>query len=296
MNTTLPPARDLPPHRHHEIRARLEREVAGGRRSIRFAPLITAGVAVAAAIALVTVVVAPWQQPGGVGPAASGSAVHPTTVRLPPPSPAEKPVIPNLSPERIAQIEEGCPKSAGVPGKAVLHQYLTDAAGTFGLLYTGDTALGCTIDIPTMPYNAGFSSGFDVEWLPGEASVDHVGAKPGGDVDKAEYAGLAGYDMAYGRVSAKVAKVTYTLHGQTAEATVANGTFVARIIHPSNWEIPDNFEAGEIQAYDAQGNLISSAADRYGPCYVRPGDYKIVVGDKTSDPKTCWPAVSWRNK
>ncbi|WP_158843447.1 hypothetical protein [Saccharothrix deserti] len=293
MNTTLPPARDLPPHRHTQIRARLEQEVTGGRRrTVRFAPLITAGVAAAAVVALVAVV-APWQQQGGAGPAASGSAVQSTTVSPSSASPAEKPVIPGLSPERIAQIEDGCPKSAGVPGKAVLHQYLTDAAGTFALLYTGDTALGCTLDVPKMPYNSGFSQVGQVEWMPGEFAVDHLGASAGGG--KPEYEGLASYDMAYGRVSAKVAKVTFALRGRMVEATIANGTFVARIMQPSDYSIPEDFyESADIRAYDAQGNLLGTAASRWDHCYVMPDGQIFGAQPEAGRQTTCLPAVSWR--
>ncbi|NUS66222.1 MAG: hypothetical protein HOQ46_21555, partial [Saccharothrix sp.] len=53
MNHALPPTRDVPPHSRARIRARLEQEVTGRRRGVRFAPLITAGVAAAAVVALV---------------------------------------------------------------------------------------------------------------------------------------------------------------------------------------------------------------------------------------------------
>lgn len=291
MNTTLPPTRDLPPHRRARIRAVLEDEVTRGRRRVRYAPLIAAGLATAAVIALVAVV--PWQQQHHSDAAASGSRTYSPTTILPPPAAAVKPVIPDLSPERIAQVEEGCRESATIPGKAVLHQYLTDAAGTFALLYTEDTMLGCVVDDPAMPFNTSYAWKTEVEWLPGEFSADQVGSTSGGDIGKAEYRGRAGYDMAVGRVSARVAKVTFTKDERTVEATIANGTFVARILRPSDYMMTEGL--GDVRAYDAQGSLLgtSESTSTQDRCYVTP-DHERVLGPADSDPTTCLPAVSWR--
>jgi hypothetical protein len=300
LNSTLPPARDLPPHRHAQIRARLENEVTGRRRPVRYAPLITAGVATAAVVALVTVL-APWQQSAGVDTAASGTAsttsqvaetTVPTTSEASSPE-RTAPVIPGLSPQRVAEIEAGCARIATVPGKAVLHQYLTDAAGTHGLLYTENAVLDCTIDGPTMPYNSGFAHIRDVEWLPGEFSVDILASAPGGDGGKAAYAGTAGYETAAGRVSAKVAKVTFTAGGDTVEATITNGTFLARIPRPSNFVVPEGADPGEVQAYDAQGKPLERWVYSRDECFVNP-DKEVVIGATGADPATCRPAVSWR--
>ncbi|PSL58499.1 hypothetical protein B0I31_101718 [Saccharothrix carnea] len=292
MNHTLPPTRDVPPRRQAQIRARLEQEVGRGRRATRFAPLIAAGVAAAAVIALVAVA-APWQR-GGADTAASRSG-YPTTAPPRTYSTAERPVIANLSPERVAEVERGCVESAGIDGKAVLHQYVTDTIGTFALLYTEDAMLSCTVDGPTMPYNSGFTAMLEIEWLPGEFAADEIGSASGGDGGKPEYAGKPGYDMVAGRVSSKVARVTFTQGGQTAEATIANGTFVARIPRPSDWEVPADRGAGDVRAYDAQGGLLGTLeAFSRERCYMNP-EYVIVVGNKEADPTTCLPAVSWRH-
>ncbi|MFD0199905.1 MULTISPECIES: hypothetical protein [Saccharothrix] len=295
MNHTLPPTRDVPPRRQAQIRARLEQEVGRGRRAVRFAPLIAAGVATAAVIALVAVA-APWR-PGGADTAAgpSSRSGYPTTAPPRTYSTAERPVIPNLSPERIAEIEQGCVDSTGIGGRAVLHQYLTDSIGTFALLYTENAMLSCTVDSPTMPYNAGFTAGLRVEWLPGEFAADGISAASGGNGGKPGYEGRLGYEMVAGRVSSKVARVTYAQGGQTAEATIANGTFVARIPRPADWGVPEGHGTGDVRAYDAQGRLLgtldSMSRER---CYMNP-EYVIVFGNKEADPTTCLPAVSWRH-
>jgi hypothetical protein len=295
LNTALPPDRDVPPYRRAQIRATLEREVARSRRPVRFAPLIAAGVATAAVIALVTVV-APWRAPDTVDPAGDGSSRPPFPTTAPPRtySNAERPVFPDLPPERIAEIEAGCLQTTGIHDKAVLHQYITDATGTFALLYTDHAVVTCTVDGPGMPYNPGFSSGLEIEWLPGEFAVDSLTSAAGGDGGKPEYAGKPGYDLAVGRVSAKVAKVTVAWGGETVEATIANGTFVARVIHASDYRIPEDRGLADVRAYDAEGNLLGTLDTISGErCYARP-DHLIVAGNRDADPTTCWPAVLWR--
>ncbi|NUT45869.1 MAG: hypothetical protein HOV94_00920 [Saccharothrix sp.] len=302
MNTALPPTRDVPPRRHAEIRSRLEVEVERGRRTVRFAPLVAAGVATAAVVALVAVV-GPWRDTtSDVATGPSDATGMPTTAPPKTYSTAERPVFPDLSPQRVAEVETGCLKSAGIGGKAVLHQYFTDEIGTFALLYTdndtGDVhdnaALDCTVDGPTMPFNSGSVRGFQPEWLPGEFAADIIGSASGGDGGKPEHAGRLGYDLAAGRVTAKVARVTFTQDGRTVEARIANGTFVARIPHPSGWVAPENRGPADIRAYDKDGTLLGTL-DTISPerCYVRP-DYVVVAGNRNADRTTCWPAVLWR--
>ncbi|MFJ6672057.1 hypothetical protein ACIQMJ_13190 [Actinosynnema sp. NPDC091369] len=292
MNHALPPTRDVPPHSRARIRARLEQEVTGGRRAVRFAPLITAGVAVAAVVALVAVV-APWQQDGG-GDGAAGRTVVTSTTASSAAAPAT-PVVPGLAPERIAEIEQGCADSAGVKSKPVLHQYLTDEIGTFALLYSERDMLSCTVDGPTMPYNSAMASGLAVGWLPGEFAADEVGSASGGDGGKPEYRDRPGYDQAVGRVTSKVARVTFGQDGREVEATIANGTFVARIAHPSDWQVPDRWDRqGTLRAYDARGALLGEWMSQWDrtKCWVDPGGV-IVAGARDRDPATCAPAVAW---
>ncbi|TQM83007.1 hypothetical protein FHX81_5420 [Saccharothrix saharensis] len=289
MNHAPPPTRDVPPRSRARIRARLEDEVTGGRRAVRFAPLITAGVAVAAVVALVAVVT-PRQQGGD--DVAVGPTVVPTTTSS---APAATPVVAGLAPERIAEIEQGCADSAGVRSEPVLHQYLTDEIGTFALLYSEHDVLSCTVDGPTMPYNSAMASGLRTGWLPGEFAADEMSSASGGDGGKPEYAGRPGYDQAVGRVTSKVARVTFGRNGQEVDATIANGTFVARIAHPSDWRVPAGWEQyGYVRAFDAQGALLGewgAGWDRT-KCWVDP-DGRIVVGARDRDPATCAPAVAW---
>ncbi|MBB5960346.1 hypothetical protein FHS29_006969 [Saccharothrix tamanrassetensis] len=290
MNRTLPPARDLPPGRQAEIRAQLERAVTA-RRAFRYAPLITATVAVVAVVAAVAFL-APWQRNNTVAPAQSTTGTASAT------TPAQtRPVIPGLSPQRVVEIEEGCPTVAGVQGQATLYQYVEDEAGKFGLLYTRDTALDCTIDGPAMPFNSGLAAGLALDWLPGHFSVDHNSGMAGGDVpgNKSVYRGQHGWRAVSGRVSPEVARVTYTNDGRTVEATVANGTYVARIVHPTTWAIPEDDTMGEIRAYDSVGRQLGSSNDLNGRCFVTPEDRKVIhSGSNGADPATCAPATRWR--
>lgn len=290
MNHALPPTRDVPPRRRAQIRARLEQEVTGGRRAVRFAPLLTAGVAAAAVVALVAVVV-PARQ-GGEGTAASQVVVTTTTSA----APAGPPVVPGLSAERIGEIERGCMESTLRPGKAVLHQYVTDDVGAFALLYTSSEQVGCTVDGPVMPYNAAARLVWDSGWLPGVLALDELASSNGGAGGKAEYADQLGYDLAVGRVTDQVAKVVYLHGGRSVEARLANGTFVARIAHPADWDMPEGWDRlGVVHAYDAQGALLGEWRDQWDPtkCWVRP-DGVIVAGARDLDPATCAPAVAWR--
>jgi hypothetical protein len=289
MNHALPPNRDVPPRRRAQIRTRLEQEVSGGRRAVRFAPLLTAGVAAAAVVALIAVV-APWRQGGGDDVAAGVTTQAAETTTAGPPG------ITKLAPERIAEIEQGCADSAGIEGTPALRQYLTDEVGAFALLYSDRDVVACTVDEPTMPYHAAMTGRPALGWLPGEFVPDYGGAVSGGDGGKPEYAGRPGYVIAGGRVTSKVARMTFGPNGQEVDATIANGTFLARIAHPSGWQPPVEWEReNALRAYDAQGALLGEwdpGAHRT-KCWVNPAG-EVVWGARDRDPATCAPAVAWR--
>ncbi|MGM1065731.1 hypothetical protein [Saccharothrix sp. Mg75] len=282
MNSALPPARDLPPGRQAEIRAELERAVAGGgRRRPRYAPLVT-GVAVAAAVALVAVTT--WQRPGNPGAASGTTGVTtagPTTTSTPAKLPGADPVVTGLPPGREAEIGEGCRAIAGVGGTPRLYQYLRGALGDFALVYTEDTALDCTVGGPSMPYNSGMAAGIDLRLVRGSLELDVNSSRAGGDVpgNRAQYRGAPGVEYVAGRVSADVASVTWERRGETVPATVANGTFVAYVEHPSTWEIPETSTIGAVRAYDAGGRLLAE---------IGPG------GRCAAQPAGCGTVTPWR--
>lgn len=282
MNHTLPPTREVPPRRHAQIRARLEREVT--HRRVRFAPLITAGVAAAAVVVLVAVVAPPWQAGDDFAVGGTSQTVVTTTT--------EEPVVPKLPPERIAEIEQGCAQGAGVTSKPVLRQYVTDEHGEFALLYSERDSLACTINGPIAPYSSAVASGPEFGWLPGEFAADHVSSSFRGEPGRADG---PEYDMAVGRVTSKVARVTFGRNGQEVDATIVDGTFVARITLPSDWPgFVDWDERNFLRAYDAHGALLGewqAGWDRTR-CWVDPSG-KIVAGYHDRDPATCAPAVAW---
>lgn len=285
MNSMLPAPRDLPPNRHIEIRAEVQRAI--GRRRARFAPIITA-VAALAVIGLVAFFV-PWQ------PTASPPAVDvPTTLTTTLPVNKE-PVIPGLTREQQDAIAEGCRESAGVPGKPKLYNYVTDNDTKHALVYTHDSALSCTIDGPQFPYNSGLAGGIDMDWLAGAYMIDSMSGSAGGDASykNPKYKGKRGFRNAMGRISPEVARVTFTVDGQTVDAVLANGTFVARVLHPSTWVIPDEYEQPVVKAFDAKGNQLTGGWNPQGKCYKTPAGKVIGYHQDPPDPATCLPAKAW---
>jgi hypothetical protein len=264
MNTMLPPSRDLPPGRHVEMRSAVL-TAAGGRPARRrlLAPLVTA----AAALAIVGLVAyaVPWGQGGGGTPGGSpgGSSVARTTETQAPGGTTETQAtngatetrtVNGVTPDEVAAIEQGCGQSATRPG-AVLTQLLTDEAGRFALLYGDEYVLDCMLDYGSMPYNSGSSR---LSPMTGPVSLDLAAALSGGDVPggKQDYAGQHGYAVVAGRVAPEVARVTYEQDGQSVDAVLANGTYLARIVHPTDWTVPENQQQPVVRAYDKNGTLL----------------------------------------
>lgn len=281
MNTMIPAPRDLPPGRHTEIRAELQR--ATSRRGFRFAPLVTA-VAALSVIGLVAYFV-PWQ------PQASPPVAPPlttTTTRTSTP-----PSLPGVSPEQAKEIAQGCMESAGSVGVPELYNYVTTEDTKHALVMTWDSVLACTIDGPNMKYNASLASGLELDWLPGEWVVDTESGSGGGDAiyTRPVNKGKRGYEIAVGRVSPKVARVTMTSRGTTVDAVIANGTFLARILYPSTWQVPERSERPVVKAFDSSGALIGTNSP--GKCYRTPQDEVITHHGTPPNPATCELAQPW---
>lgn len=249
MNTTLPPSRDLPAGRHHELRAAVLAQVGGGPARRWLAPLATTAAALAA-IGLV-VWVAPWSGPGGAPVATRPASADPSlTVST------GAPAVVGVTPADVTAIERGCAASAGVPGPLTLDQVLTDEAGRIALLHNDSQVFDCVLDGPAMPYNSGFMSLAPFE---PPITADGRSASAGGDTpgNKPEYAGTHGTETVNGHISPEVARVTVTQGADTVEAQLANGTFLARIVHPADWASPENLPAPLIRAYDKNGTLLA---------------------------------------
>jgi hypothetical protein len=124
--------------------------------------------------------------------------------------------------------------------------------------------------------------------------VDLASAGAGGDIPggKSDYHGEHGFEVTAGRISDKVAKVTYTQRGQTVTATLANGTFVARIVHPTTWKIPTTGDSGVVRAYDAAGTLLATSGQDDN-CYVTPSGAVLSALRNHPDPQSCKPATHW---
>ncbi|RDI18358.1 hypothetical protein [Lentzea flaviverrucosa] len=281
MTGMLPPTRDLPPGRHTQIRAEVERAVAGRRRRLVF-PLLAGASALAVVVTSIALL-----------PPEPSDPVPAVQVTTSPPATSKAPDF-GVPPETVAAIEEGCGRSAGVGG-AKLYQLL-DSQTRWALLYTGKEALTCSLGVGGVEYNSGFS-GREVKWLPGHLARDDEGVSAGGDLNlKPVYAGVPGNRTVVGRVDDQVARLTYTVDGRTIEATVANGTFTARIHYPSNWARPSVEDRGVLHAYDAAGTLIATDTGVVADCYVSPETGKIVHGNDRADPLTCKPATPWKSR
>lgn len=243
MTSMLPPTRDLPPGRQARIRAQLENAVGGRRRA--FAKPLLAGAATVTAIVAAVAFLMPGQE-------TVEQALRPapfTTVLTSEPDfgiPAEE----------VRKIEEGCARSAGTGQTSILRQ-LHDDQIRWALLQGERELLICNIGVGGMEYNSAFAQRPTTAIDDAPISLGYSGASSGGDGGKPQYAGVPGYRTVAGYLDPKrIARVTYTVDGRTVEATIANGTFAARIFYPSNWEIPSTLDSGVVHAYDAQGTLI----------------------------------------
>jgi hypothetical protein len=136
---------------------------------------------------------------------------------------------------------------------------LTDAAGRVALL-TGegnghDYLVSCELDGAVMRYNAGFGS---YQGFAPPVSLDYAASSAGGDMPggKAECAGQHGSDVALGQVAPEVARVVLEQDCTSVESQIADSTYIARIVHPTDWEIPANRPAPAVRAYDKNGTLL----------------------------------------
>jgi hypothetical protein len=226
--------------------------------------LATAAVTVVALLAVVA-----WLVPGERGETGQ-VATSPTTVSQ---DSETGPMIPRLSTADRQAIERGCgtvgvgaghtPPTPGMTATAdsfQLHNLLEDQAGQVGLLYSEHAALHCVIGGPAMPYNAGFHGFAGTLPAAKPIAVDVTGAAAGGDGpgNKPIYRGQLGTEIVGGRVNDQVAKVTVTQGEQTVTAQLANGTFIARILHPSTWRMPDNYRTPVVRAYASDGGLLAT--------------------------------------
>jgi hypothetical protein len=251
MNTTLPPSRDLPSARHAEIRAAVL-VAAAPRPSRRWvAPLVTA------AVALVVIGMVAWFAPWDPGTPAA-QPPRPTSR----PTTSAAPSVDGIAAEDVPAVEKGCGQVTFPRATFTLLAVLTDEAGRLALL-RGEAKNGvpylieCILDFtPAMPYNG---SGGTLEGFVSPLSVDLDGASAGGDAPggKAEYAGKLGTEVLAGRVSPDVVKVTVTRDAQTREAKLAGGLYIARLVHPADWVIPEQLRPPIVRAYDKNGTVLA---------------------------------------
>jgi hypothetical protein len=268
MNTTLPAPRDLPPHRHARIRAELERAVTHRRRWAWLAPALT-GAAVVILVAIFA-----WPSPP--------SSPVPTDL-----APGQQPTLalPGVSPARRTEIASQCRKVTGL-ADAQVYQRISDADGDAFLLYTPDGSIAVCRERGDV-YERGVAGGVGpLDWLPGAVSVDtEQGYLDGGHPYRGQ--------VIAGRLTSKVARVTFTDGGVTRDAAIANGTYLLRILHP----IGQGGGSGVVRAYDAHGALLATV----DPVDDRPFDetcYRLtggkIVPKNAANRHDCRVGVRWR--
>jgi hypothetical protein len=249
MNTTLPPGRDLPPHRHARIRATLVRAASEPRPRRWPAP------ALSVATATVALGLVMWFVPLGggdgraAGPATTSAAGNPTAgesvvqaVRVPP--------------EDVPELVHGCVDSAKVEGIFELKLAFADSAGQLAVLYSGDRLITCEFGGPPGEYTTTFAS---------------VGFQPPICVDLHPIQPVTGsngqmaYQVVIGRVDpATIARVTLTQRDVTVDAVLVGGVYAARIVRPVDWWLTgDSPPPLVVDAYNAESGLVGSASPRY---------------------------------
>lgn len=253
MNTMLPTPRDLPPLAHTRIRAELERQLAQQVRRPRrwVVPVaVTAGLTVLAAAA--------WILPRFV--------LRPDRPAAPPP--VDSPVVRDLSDVQRRAIEDGCGKAAvgdlaaprrpGLtegPQSFRLYNLVDDDAGRAVLLYGQTAALYCTFDRSNVAVASAY--GLANTGPPdGPVTVDlYLLTRAGGatptDQVRPDVVVLAG------RVGPEVARVTVAQGNQVVSATLANRSFLGRLLHPSPWT-DQGAHGPVVRAYDKGGKLLAT--------------------------------------
>jgi hypothetical protein len=273
------------------IRSRLELAVTERRRRPWLAPALS-GMA-----ALILIAFFAWPGPPGARPS-GGPTSPPPAGATAPSSTVERPAptVPGVSPERRAQIEDDCDEELddAVPAaEPVLYQLIKDAAGESALLYTPDGQVWtCRPDDLDKPHSGYGAPAAPLDWLPGPVSVDVLhDAAPGGD----HHPGYPGLEAYAGRVTSDVARVTVTISGATHQAVVANGTFYLRIVHPSDWQVPDPLPSGVLHAYDERGTpLASGDLWSFQPACVRLPNGQVEPEGAPVGSATCVDGVFWR--
>lgn len=250
MNTTLPPARDLPPHRHARIRATLVRAASQPPPRRWLAPALTVTTAVVA-LGLVMWFVPLGDSDGQV----AGSA---TTTAAAPPTTAEEGLRQIQVPaEDVPGLVQGCVDSAGVEDYAALagepagtfelKLAFADAAGQLAVLYSDEMVITCEFGGMPGEYKPGFAV-LGESWVTISADLSQT-APVTGDPERVAL-------LVVGRVDPTIARVSVTRADATVEALLVGDVYVARIVRPTAWWRIREDHTVSVDAYDAEGNLV----------------------------------------
>jgi hypothetical protein len=258
MNSTLPPARDLPPHRHARIRATLVRAASEPGPSRWMAPVL--GVTtVIVALGLVM-----WFVPLGGGdtrPAgpATTDADLPSAAATPPAAESieSAPRQVRVPPDDVPGLVDGCVAGAGADSAFELKFAVADAAGRLAVFDAGDKMIACAFGGPTGGHGPTFT-GLGGFRPPISVDLNQVAVVDGSRQQR-------GYQLVIGRVDpATTTRVTLVQADVTIDAVLVDGVYAARIVRPFDWWLTgfpnDDRPQPVVNAYNADGDLVGSAS------------------------------------
>lgn len=303
MNLTqLPTTPELPSQRYDEIRAELLSSLDRPRRPARRRWPAPAAVGVATAVVIgVVVATGIWSDdPPDRKPVGDGSSLHPPVFDEPdgnrdrfearcregiarmrtqpgvlsPPTESDGPEPPGIAPDFPAA------------DRFRIYNYVNHPeSGELALLYSDNGYyMPCgALDLSLDAISLNLRTNPTGRWLAGHVtpsgSNPHVGPH---------------HVMLVGRTSAKVTRVTISVGTDTAEAHIANHTFIGVIGHPESVD-PDNVVV-TIRGYDASGNLITEWQWGGKPtseeCWITPDGTRL-SGDDDIPANECRPAPEW---
>ena len=238
--TQLPPPRDLPSLRHARMRAEVLRAVEGPAPRRRAVVPLAAAASVTALVA-----VGAWAlNPADVPAPAAPPAAAPTTTT------AQASPFPGFTQAEIDKIERECVSRANAAETLELRNVIRDELGTLAILGGKSVLMTCQYDGQRVDYD-GRLVGYADDPEVGVFTLDTLAGSSGKP-------GRPGSRVVGGRVlDERVVRVSVYVDGRSADVAVVGGTYLTRIVFPTDWEAPVGADA-EVTAHDSEGRPLGS--------------------------------------